>query len=71
MVEGISAKRHSRRFTQPAHEYVDHLSTISYYLQLAEPERGEAFAAILEALPAEVEINADLFLHLARRTTAT
>lgn len=57
-----------RRFSQPAQDYVDHLSTVSYFLQLLEPERHEAFAAILEALPATVDISADLYLHLARRT---
>jgi SAM-dependent methyltransferase len=57
-----------RRFTQPAEEYVDHLSTVSYFLQLPEPERSEAFVAIMEALPTSVDISADLYLHLARRT---
>jgi SAM-dependent methyltransferase len=57
-----------RRFTQPVEEYVDHLSTVSYFLQLPEPEQSEAFVAILEALPASVDIKADLYLHLARRT---
>ncbi|HEX3929962.1 MAG TPA: class I SAM-dependent methyltransferase [Nocardioides sp.] len=55
-----------RRFTQPASEYVDHLTTVSYYLQLPEPTRSEAFAAILAALPDTVAIEADTILHLAR-----
>lgn len=55
-----------RRFTQPAREYVDHLATVSYFLQLPERQRGQAFAAILAALPAEVAISADITLHLAR-----
>lgn len=57
-----------RRFPAPARDYVDHLATVSYFLQLPEPERGEAFAAITAALPAEVEITADIYLHLARRS---
>jgi SAM-dependent methyltransferase len=57
-----------RRRTEPARRYVDHLSTVSYFLQLPEPRRSEAFAAILAALPETVAINADVILHLARRT---
>lgn len=55
-----------RRLVQPASDYVDHLSTVSYYLQFPEPTRSEALAAILGALPDTVEIAADTTLHLAR-----
>ncbi|MGC4110623.1 MAG: class I SAM-dependent methyltransferase [Nocardioides sp.] len=56
-----------RPITQPSRDYVDHLSTVSYFLQVPEPSRSELFAAILAALPAEVAVTADLTLHLARR----
>ncbi|GAB3822510.1 class I SAM-dependent methyltransferase [Kribbella italica] len=58
-----------RRVTMPGHEYVAHLSTISAYLQLPEPTRLQALTEVLQILPLEVTMNADLTLHLARRTT--
>ncbi|MGC4940180.1 class I SAM-dependent methyltransferase [Kribbella sp. DT2] len=58
-----------RRVTMPGHEYVAHLSTISAYLQLPEPTRIQALTEILQVLPLEVTMNADLTLHLAHRTT--
>jgi SAM-dependent methyltransferase len=58
-----------RRVTMPGHEYVAHLSTISAYLQLPEPTRLQVLAEILQVLPDEVTMNADLTLHLARRSS--
>ena len=52
-----------------ADDYVGHLSTVSAYLQLPEPVRREALDAILEVLPARVEMVGDLQLHLARALT--
>jgi SAM-dependent methyltransferase len=57
-----------RRLTMSSRDYVDHLSTISFYLQLPEPEREAAFAAIEDAVPASVDLTADITLHLARLT---
>ncbi|WP_406193035.1 class I SAM-dependent methyltransferase [Kitasatospora sp. NBC_01560] len=56
-----------RRTTMSAADYVGHLSTVSAYLQLPEPARQQAYEAIGRALPATVEIVADLTVHLARR----
>ncbi|SEL99419.1 class I SAM-dependent methyltransferase [Streptacidiphilus jiangxiensis] len=56
-----------RRLTMSAADYVGYLSTVSAYLQLPEPTRHQAFAAITRALPATVEIAADITAHLARR----
>ncbi|WP_432945194.1 class I SAM-dependent methyltransferase [Kribbella sp. CA-253562] len=57
-----------RRVTMSDHEYVAHLSTISAYLQLPEPARLQVLAEVLQVLPLEVTMNADLTLHLARRS---
>lgn len=56
-----------RRVRLPADDYVGHLSTISAYLELAEPDRAEALRRIGEVLPEQVDLVADLTLHLARR----
>ena len=56
-----------RRPTVTARHYVGHLSTISAYLELPEPVRGEVLGRILQVLPDRVALNADLTLHLARR----
>lgn len=56
-----------RRLTLPASEYVDHLGTVSAYLQLPPSIRAQALAAILDVLPDPVRLCADLTLHLARR----
>lgn len=56
-----------RRFTLSARGYGDYLSTVSAYLQLPEAERRRALDAIMQALPANVEITADVIGHLARR----
>ncbi len=56
-----------RRSTVPADEFVGHLSTVSAYLVLAERDRREVLGRILDVLPAEVAVTADLTLHLARK----
>jgi SAM-dependent methyltransferase len=56
-----------RALTMSAREYVDHLSTISAYLQLPAPVREQALDVILTVLPRSVTLNADITLHLARR----
>lgn len=56
-----------RRLVMTADHYVGHLSTVSAYLELDEPSRGAALAAIRAVLPATVDIDADLVVHLARR----
>lgn len=57
----------ARRWTASAGEYLGHLSTISAYLQLQPAPREQALDAIGRVLPAEVELAADLTVHLARR----
>lgn len=57
-----------RRLTLTAREYLGHLSTISAYLQLPEAVREQAYAAIAKVLPESVELAADVYLHLARRS---
>jgi SAM-dependent methyltransferase len=56
-----------RRLTMTPPEFVDHLSTVSAYLELPPSTRAEAFTAIARALPATVELAADIYTHLARR----
>jgi len=56
-----------RRTVMSAQDYIGHLSTVSAYLQLPQPVRREAMDAILEVLPAQVEMQGDITLHLARR----
>lgn len=56
-----------RRMRMPAADYVGLLSTISAYLVLPEATRQAAFAAILQVLPDEVDVVADITVHLARR----
>lgn len=55
-----------RRTTMSARDYVGHLSTVSAYLELVVPARETVLARILEALPEQVDVVADLTLHLAR-----
>lgn len=55
-----------RRTTMSARDYVGHLSTVSAYLELTAPAREAALARILEVLPEQVDVVADLTLHLAR-----
>ncbi|MEU7872237.1 class I SAM-dependent methyltransferase [Dactylosporangium sp. NPDC049140] len=56
-----------RRLAMGAADYVGHLSTISAYLGLPAGEREQVLERIERALPATVEVNADIFVHLARR----
>jgi SAM-dependent methyltransferase len=56
-----------RRLTMSARYYVDHLSTISAYLELPISEQEQVYSRIVEALPETVEIAADITVHLARR----
>jgi SAM-dependent methyltransferase len=56
-----------RRLTMSAGYYVGHLSTISAYLQLPSAEQGEVYGRIMQVLPDEVEVEADVIVHLARR----
>ncbi|WP_026211892.1 class I SAM-dependent methyltransferase [Longispora albida] len=57
-----------RRWTMSAAGYVGMLSTVSAYLELAPADREQVYTQILRALPATVEIFADITAHLARRT---
>jgi SAM-dependent methyltransferase len=56
-----------RLLTLSASDYVGHLSTVSAYLQLAEPVRTRVLGRILDVLPEQVPVVADITLHLARR----
>jgi SAM-dependent methyltransferase len=56
-----------RRTTLARHEYVGHLSTVSAYLALPEPVRAEVLGAVLDVLPARVDVTSDVVVHLARR----
>ncbi|WP_234313803.1 trans-aconitate 2-methyltransferase [Streptomyces sp. NBRC 109706] len=56
-----------RRLTMSADDWIGHLSTVSAYLVLPPAERKRAFEEILRVLPATVEVDADLTVHLARR----
>jgi SAM-dependent methyltransferase len=55
-----------RRVTLTASDYIGHLSTISAYLGLAASDRKSLFEQILDVIPEQVVLNADLTLHLAR-----
>ncbi len=57
-----------RRMTTSAHDYVGHLSTVSAYLALPGPVRKHVLGRILELLPDEVSLVADVTLHLARKS---
>ena len=57
-----------RRPTVSAEFYIGHLSTVSAYLQLDAPARDEVLRRILEVLPQQVSVAADITLHLARRS---
>jgi trans-aconitate methyltransferase len=56
-----------RRMTATPEEYAGHLATVSAYLELPEPVRKQALARIVEVLPPDVRLVADLTVHLARR----
>jgi SAM-dependent methyltransferase len=57
-----------RRLTMSARDYVGHLSTISAYLELPSAEQELVYSLIMQVLPETVEITADVFVHLARRS---
>lgn len=58
----------ARRPTLSARDYVGHLSTVSAYVVLPDAVRQHVLDRILEVLPEQVELDADITLHLARRT---
>ncbi len=60
-----------RRLTMSASDYLGHLSTISAYLVLPDPVRHEVFARTRDVLPQQVELRADIMVHLARRAAAS
>lgn len=59
-----------RRLTLPADEYVGYLSTVSAYLELAAADQQLVLGEILRALPATVDVSADVTVHLAHRAPA-
>jgi SAM-dependent methyltransferase len=56
-----------RRLTVGRRDYVGHLSTISAYLQLPDADQRQVYDRISRAVPEQVEIAADITVHLARR----
>ena len=59
-----------RRLTMTARQYLGYLSTVSAYLELPGTAQARVFGAIEHVLPAEVEIAADVIIHLARRSSS-
>jgi hypothetical protein len=57
-----------RRLTVTALDYIGHLSTISAYLLLPDAVREQAREAIVQVLPETVELDAEIIVHLARRS---
>ncbi len=55
-----------RRITTTAQDYVGHVSTVSAYLELSDPVRKRVLGEILQVLPEQVVVVADITLHLAR-----
>jgi SAM-dependent methyltransferase len=60
-----------RRLTMSARDYVGHLATISAYLQLPSSQQEQVLGQIMRVLPEQVNITADITLHLARRRDCT
>lgn len=60
-----------RRLVLSASDYVGHLATVSAYLQLPPAAREDVLGRVLAALPAEVALNGDIVLHLARLAAVT
>ena len=60
-----------RRAEVSASDYVGNLSTISAYLGLPEPVRRQVLDRILDVLPEQVTVVADITLHLARLASAS
>jgi hypothetical protein len=50
-----------------ARHYVGHLSTVSAYLQMEAAQREQVLGQIMRVLPEQVNVTADITLHLARR----
>jgi SAM-dependent methyltransferase len=57
-----------RRLAVSAHDWVGHLSTVSAYVMLPPADREQVFRGILEVLPETVELDAEITVHLARRS---
>jgi hypothetical protein len=55
-----------RRLAMTAHDFVGHLSTVSAYLQLDPASRQKVYERIAQVLPEQVEVAADITIHLAR-----
>jgi SAM-dependent methyltransferase len=55
------------RLTMSARDYVGHLSTVSAYLQLETSQQEQVLDQIMQVLPEQVSVTADVTLHLARR----
>ena len=56
-----------RRFTLTPDDYVGHLATVSAYLELPAADREQVWTRIRAVLPATVELESDIVVHLARR----
>lgn len=56
-----------RRLTMGAGDFVGYLSTVSAYLELPATDREVVLGQVLAVLPEQVEISADITVHLARR----
>jgi SAM-dependent methyltransferase len=56
-----------RTATMSADDYVSHLTTVSAYRVLPEPQRRVLLSAVRALLPDAVEVSEDVPLHLARR----
>jgi hypothetical protein len=56
-----------RRLRWPAQAWVGYLSTVSAYVQLPAAQREQVLARTLQVLPEQVDVHADVILHLARR----
>jgi len=63
----VRQHRFGRRLSMAARDVVDHLSTLSSYLVLETSLRRKVLERVLDVLPERVEMNADIWLHLARR----
>jgi SAM-dependent methyltransferase len=56
-----------RRLRLSRHDYIGQLATVSAYLGLVPATREQVFGLMLEVLPPEIEVVADITVHLARR----
>ena len=59
-----------RRLMVSARDFVGHLSTVSAYLELPASAQEQVYSRIMQVLPQQVEITADITLHLARARAA-